>query len=385
MPRPVPLAGPDDSAPLVSSPPVRARLLAEGRPVRRSLFALTHHPCLGSRRTLPYSPHRGKKPVTRQAIDDLKRQIPLMAYLEAQDWRPQRSLSRGRWMGLCPLHQDHRPSFLVNPHYDLFYCYGCGRGGDIFRFVELYYQLTFPQALAALLGWHDHRALFGAAADFYHVQLHRHRQGSDYLLRRGVRTPEVIEHMRLGYAPGACLRHALLQTGYPLASLRQAGLVNAAGYDTFCRRIVVPLENNLYGRSISAAAPPHRFLPGSKGGLYLWEHARHGPEVILVEGLLDYAVLWQAGFRNVTCSMGTRLNAHQFRQLCDAPRTVSIAFDSDRNGSGVAAARHLAQQLADAGVAARLVTLPENHDPNSFFAAGGDARQFRALLESATP
>jgi hypothetical protein len=94
-------------------------------------------------------------------------------------------------------------------------------------------------------------------------------------------------------------------------------------------RIVFPLEGNLYGRSLSDAAPPHRFLPGAKGGLYAWEQVRQYPEVILVEGLFDYAVLWQAGFHNVTCSLGNHLNAHQFRQLCDGPRTVYLAFDAD--------------------------------------------------------
>src|SRR3989475_9714787 len=87
------------------------------------------------------------------------------------------------------------------------------------------------------------------------------------------------------------------------------------------RRIVFPLEGNLYGRSLSVTAPPHRFLPGAKGGLYAWEQVRQSPEVILVEGLFDYAVLWQAGFRNVTCSMGNHLNGRQYRQLCDRPRT----------------------------------------------------------------
>src|SRR6202051_5380794 len=66
-------------------------------------------------------------------------------------------------------------------------------------------------------------------------------------------------------------------------------------------RIVFPLEGNLYGRSLSAAAPPHRFLAGSKGGLYAWTQVRQYPEVILVEGLFDWAVLWEAGFYNVTC------------------------------------------------------------------------------------
>ena len=80
------------------------------------------------------------------------------------------------------------------------------------------------------------------------------------------------------------------------SDLQQAGLVNAAGLDTFSRRIVFPLEANLYGRTIGHAVA-HCFLPGGKGGLYAWERVKHCPEVILVEGLFDLAVLWQAGFR----------------------------------------------------------------------------------------
>jgi DNA primase len=105
--------------------------------------------------------------------------------------------------------------------------------------------------------------------------------------------------------------------------------------------------------------------------------------VILVEGLFDYAVLWQAGFHNVTCSLGTHLNARQFRQLCDAPRTVYLAFDADGNGSGQQAAQCLSRSLRERGITARLVSLPEGHDPNSFFVQGGDARQFQSLLEAA--
>ena len=112
------------------------------------------------------------------------------------------------------------------------------------------------------------------------------------------------------------------------------------------------------------------FLPGAKGGLYSWEQVQSYPEVILVEGLFDYAVLWQAGFHNVTCSLGTHLNARQFRQLCDGPRTVYLAFDADGNGSGQQAAQCLSRRLRERGITARLVSLPDGHDPNSFFVQG---------------
>ncbi len=258
--------------------------------------------------------------MNRQDLDELKRQIPLMGYLQAQDWQPARPLSRGRWMGLCPLHGDHKPSFLVDANQDLFYCYGCGRGGDVIRFAELYHQVKCSQALALLRQWRGAEPLSQEVARFYDMQLHRHSEAVTYLCQRGIRSLELLQHMRIGYAPGGCLRGWLTQLGHSLPALRQAGLVTGAGYDAYVHRIVFPLEGNLYGRSHSATAPPHRFLPGAKGGLYAWALAQPYPEVILVEGLFDYAVLWQAGFHNVTCSLGTHLNARQFRQLCDAIR-----------------------------------------------------------------
>jgi DNA primase len=283
------------------------------------------------------------------------------------------------------LHEDHKPSFLVDPNKDLFYCYGCGRGGDVIRFAELYHKLKFPQALALLRQWSGIGSLLHETARFYHIQLHRHAEAIEYLYQRGVRSPGLIEHMRIGYAPGGCLRGALTRLGYTIRDLRRAGLVTAAGYDAYIHRIVFPLDDNLYGRSLSASAPPHRFLPGSKGGLYRWEHVRRHPEVILVEGLFDYATLWQAGFQNVTCSLGTHLNTNQFRQLCDATRTVYLTFDADRNGCGQQAAQSLSRRLQQRRIITRLVTLPEGHDPNSFFVAGGNAHDFECLLEKACP
>jgi len=117
--------------------------------------------------------------------------------------------------------------------------------------------------------------------------------------------------------------------------------------------------------------------------LYAWAQAQSYPDVILVEGLFDYAVVWEAGFYNVTCSLGTHLNARQFLHLCDAPRTVYIAFDADVNGSGQHAAQDLSRRLRERGIIARLVSLPEDHDPNSFFVQDGNARQFQSLLEAA--
>jgi DNA primase len=322
--------------------------------------------------------------MNRQALDDFKQQIPLLEYLQAHDWRPLRRLRRGRWMGLCPLHEDRKPSLLVDAGRNLFYCYGCGRGGDVIRFVELQQRVRFPEALRLLRQWLGTPALVcEEVAGFYHQQLARHSVAIEYLRQRGIQSDEVVRHMRIGYANGDGLRQWLMQTGHVFADLRAAGLVTADGQDSFSHRITFPLEGNLYGRSISRAADPHRFLPGSKGGLYRWDQVCECDEVILVEGLFDYAVLWQAGFRNVTCSLGSHLNARQFRQLTDRPRTVYLAFDADLNRSGQRASDLLARRLRMQRVTSRVVRLPDGHDPNSLFVAGADVREFRSLMEAA--
>jgi DNA primase len=152
----------------------------------------------------------------------------------------------------------------------------------VIRFAELYHQVNFPQALTLLRQWCGLAPLLNAAFDFYRIQLYRYNEAIAYLDQRGVQSSEVIEHMRIGYAPGPCLRGWLTQLGYPLSVLQQAGLVTAAGYDSYIRCIIFSLESNLYGPSIRSSPSPHQLLPSSKGGLYLWEQVRRYPEV---EGL----------------------------------------------------------------------------------------------------
>ena len=179
-----------------------------------------------------------------------------------------------------------------------------------------------------------------------------------------------------------------MSQGYSFDSLLATGLISHQGRDAFCRRVIFPCRQqgqilNLYGRSIGAAFP-HRLLPCSKGGLFRWESVSHFSIVILVEGLFDLAVLWQAGFRNVTCAVGTHLTPAQWIQLCDRPsRSVYIVFDQDENRAGQQAAHQLARRLHSAGIMARMVQLPLGHDPNSYFVAGATAADFTICLEQA--
>jgi DNA primase len=325
-------------------------------------------------------------------VETLKRRTPLLDYLRQHNWTGHPA-SRSEFVGLCPLHEESRPSFYVNTRKDVFYCHGCGQGGDLIRFVQLSRGLSFRQSLACLdpeiTPEADTTAVLDEAADFYQQQLDHSPDAISYLRRRGVHDLVLLRELGIGYAPGGTLRRYLTAQGYSFDVLQRLGLINARGADALYQRIVFPLQQgecivNLYGRSIGSAFA-HRFLPGSKGGLYAWEKVRNCSEVVLVEGLFDYAVLRQAGFFNVTCSLGTHLNDTQLRQLCEGERTVYIAFDVDRNQSGQHAAEQLAHLLITHGISARRVPLPDGHDPNSFFVEGGDAPQFQSLLEAAQP
>jgi DNA primase catalytic core len=326
-------------------------------------------------------------------LEKLKQRFSLLDYLRQQNWVARPAGHGSEFVGLCPLHRDTRPSFYVNARKNLFYCHGCGQGGDLLRFIQLSRHLSFRQSLAYLeqqsVPLTDPADVLEQTATFYQQQLDGYPEALHYLKQRGLHDHTSIKKMQIGYAPGGSLRRHLTAQGYSCDLLQRLGLLDSQGHDAFYRRVVFPCCQgrrviNLYGRSI-AAAFAHRFLPGSKGGLYGWEQVQQCPEVILVEGLFDYAVLWQAGFRHLTCSLGTHLNTYQFQQLCDRPRTIYLTFDVDANGSGQQASQLLAHRLRARGISTRRVLLPDGHDPNSFFVQGGDARQFQSLLQAAQP
>lgn len=309
--------------------------------------------------------------------------ISLLEYLQQHGWKIVRDRGGDEVVGLCPLHRDHHPSFYVNRRKQVFYCHGCGRGGGLARLLRWWEGPKRP-AVAPL----SRDRLLDRTYNFYRRQLADSQAAGAYLAARGIHDRAVIDRMHIGYAPGACLRGYLLRLGYDRPALRERGLVDDQGRDTFFRCLTFPLieAQNLYGRSLGNGICRHRFLPGSKGGLYGWGQAIGSGRVIVVEGLLDLAALWQAGFPNALAALGSHLNQQQLLELCQpADRLTYICFDADRNGSGQRAAHCLSVQLRHAGVEALRVALPEGHDPASFFASGASVGDFQRCLERARP
>jgi len=326
-----------------------------------------------------------------QDLEQLKRRLPLLEYLQRGHWQARRAGTPAEFVGLCPLHHETKPSFYVNARKNLFYCHGCGRGGDLIRLIELSQGLSFRQTIDYLqrhIPPPHHGDVRSQAARFYQSQLHLHPPALDYLAQRGLHDPALIETLGMGYACGGNLRSYLATQGFSFAEMLASGLIDPQGRDTFYRRVIFPCRQasrvvNLYGRSIHPGLP-HRLLPSSKGGLFAWESVGSGSAVILVEGLFDLAVLWQAGFRNTTSALGTHLTGTQWEQLSGFPgRLVYLAFDQDENQAGQRAAQQLAQRLENVGVAAPIVPLPHGQDPNSYFVAGARAADFAACRGAA--
>ena len=314
--------------------------------------------------------------------DTSQTRLSLLDYLEQHGWKIVRECGHEEVAGLCPLHAESRPSFYVNRRKQVFYCHGCGRGGGLARLIRWLEPAAPACATPAT------EQLLDRTYDFYRGQLARSETAQAYLAGRGIHDPAVIGRMRIGYAPGACLRGHLMQLGYRRQALLEGGLVDERGRDRFFRCLTFPLAEawNLYGRSLGQNLYRHRFLAGSKGGLYAWTQAWAFPRVIVVEGLFDLAALWQAGFPETVAALGSHLNIQQLAELCQAgARTIYICFDADRNGSGQRAARRLSIQLRHAGREALRVDLPAGEDPASFFAAGAGPGDFQRCLERAHP
>ncbi len=325
------------------------------------------------------------------------------------------------YKALCPFHREKSPSFTVNPARQTFKCFGCGAGGTVFKFVELYENVHFPEAakrLAARRGirFEDeplsaeedarHRmksrllALHAAAAEWFHrilLKSEAAQHARNYLKSRGI-TAEVAKSWKIGYAPESwdALSQWARSKGYYDAELIASGLVTSKEseepnrptryYDRFRDRLMFPICNDIgeviafSGRVLSAEAFGGKYVNSpetpifTKGKVLFGLHKAKRALIdsgtaIVCEGQVDLITAFEAGVRNVTASQGTAFTENQASILKRFVKEVVLCFDSD--AAGLKAAEKTLEPLLDVGLSVRVATMPEGHDPDSFIRSEG--------------
>lgn len=310
-----------------------------------------------------------------------------------------------RWSGLCPFHNEKTPSFTVNPERQIWHCFGCNKGGDVFAFLMETDKVTFPEALAILAeragielpkgergpGAAVRDRLLQAnalASDFFQASL-RSEAGArarSYLAGRGF-TGAILDVFHVGWAPDQweALATALGKL-LPAKTLEEAGLTLRRGdgshYDRFRNRIIFPVETapgKTAGFGARAIAPEDqpKYLNSSespvfrKGSLLFGlpqarSAIRERKEVLVAEGYLDVLRLHEAGFVNAVATCGTALTLEHARALARFEADVVLVYDGD--AAGVRAADRGLDPLLGAGLAVRVLLLPAGEDPDSYLA-----------------
>ena len=323
-------------------------------------------------------------------------------------------------MGLCPFHAEKSPSFTVDADKQLYHCFGCGVGGDVFSLVMEKENLSFPEALKHLAERYNIplprrnltpqalkleeqvQNLNESALAFFRKSLQSTPEGKqalDYLKKRGL-TDALIEEFKLGYAPNswnAMMSHFKAK-GVAENLLEKAGLAlpgRKAGeyYDRFRGRAIFPIFSltgktvGFGGRSLFDQDPKYLNSPDTpvytKGRLlyglnFTKDHIRNAGELILVEGYTDFLSLYQAGFKNVVASLGTALTPNQVAlALRFAPKVV-INYDGD--AAGKLATSRAIPLLFESDIEVSVLILPENLDPDGYLNKYGPEK-YRLMIE----
>jgi DNA primase len=338
--------------------------------------------------------------IKQTSVEEVKAVADMVAVVSA---RTQLRKQGARWMGRCPFHEERTPSFSVNPQDKLFYCFGCGKGGDLISFVRETENLDFTGAVEWLADRFNARLeyeesspraeeerqrrtrlldVLDHAASFYERYLWESQAGGfarDYLAGRGL-GEQTCREFRLGFALGGnVLARKAQEKGFTPVELQGAGLVGRRGQDYFQGRLLFPLAD-ARGRVVGFQARKLReddplrakYVNSPEGelfrkgdllyGLHLARNAiAKGGQAVVVEGNTDVIALRQAGFEPVVASMGTALTERQLRELGRLAQKLVLCFDGD--AAGEAATLRGMELAAAQGFDLHVVAMPPESDP----------------------
>jgi DNA primase len=331
------------------------------------------------------------------------------------------------YKGLCPFHGEKSPSFTVNKDKGFFHCFGCGVGGDVFKFMELQDKVGFQEAVRSLAGRFgipipeleaggEHRETAAereALVKIHEIAVTHFREQleapggariREYLLTQRGLKPETIEKLQLGYAPAGrdALRQRLLKHGFSPLQLVTSGLVSrrddGSEVDRFRNRLMVPIARDtgtviaFGGRALEKDQVP-KYLNSPETPIYTKSRTLYGLNLtkgdlrkvryaIIVEGYFDFAQVYQAGGFPVVATCGTALTPQQAQILHRFTSKTVLCYDPD--SAGQTAAERSSELLVAEGFVVNVMTLPGGGDPDTFIQKhGGDG--FREQLKHSRP
>lgn len=315
--------------------------------------------------------------------------------------------------GLCPFHKEKTPSFTVSPSKEVFHCFGCGKGGDVFTFLMEKEGLTFPETLERLadevgvtirpfkqppgelkqdrVSKTDALKIHAIATQYFYDQMKNNQEAIGYLKSRKL-SPETVKEFRLGYAPNGwsnLVNYAksknIAEDKLVACGLAVASSEGSAPYDRFRNRIIFPIFDltgrtiAFGGRSMDEEAKP-KYLNSPETNLYRknrilygLHHARASIKekgfVIFVEGYMDFLSLCQAGIQNVVATSGTALTEEHGQLIRRFTSKIVLVFDGD--GAGSVAAERAVFTLAPQNLDMYVFILPEGEDPDTYVSKYG--------------
>jgi DNA primase len=324
-----------------------------------------------------------------------------------------------RLWALCPLHGEKTASFTITPDKQVYYCFGCGKGGGVINFIMEIERLDFTEAVEFLANMYNmelpdraaekavsyKKRLYEAnreAARYFYKNLSspEGQKAVEYIKKRAL-SPAVVTKFGIGYAKsgwdGLCVH--LKSLGFEQNEIVEAGLArrgrNGGIYDIFRDRLMFPIidaKNNVLGfggRVLGNTGEGQKYLNtgntpvySKKNSLFAYNLAKKSKsdKLILVEGYMDAVSLHQAGFDNTVASLGTALTPEQAKMMARIAKEVIIAYDTDT--AGAEATERAAGILADCGLVVRILRVPGKKDPDEFIRQYG-AEEFSRVLEKA--
>jgi len=344
--------------------------------------------------------------IPENEIERLKSEISLVRLAESQGHQPKK---QGKdYLLSCPFHEDDTPSLVITPSKNLFHCFGCEASGTVIDWIMKTQGVSFrhavellrdghaalvsadqkpvkrntthkhPQPLAANL---DNQATLKRVIDYYHECLKSSPEALAYLEQRGLKSAELIDRFKLGFA-NRSLAYRLPEKNRKAGAeirgqLQEIGILRKSGHEHFNGSLVVPVigehgvitevyGRKLLGNRLRKGTPQHLYLPGPHQGVWNIEALKTSKEIILCEALIDAMTFWVHGFRNVTASYGTGgfTDDHlaAFRQ--HGIERILIAYDRDEAGNQ--AAEKLLKLLTDNGIDCFRIQFPKGMDANEY-------------------